>query len=93
VDTSDPEKSGRLRLLYEANPIAMIVEQAQGSASTGRARILDLTPAGLHDRVPGIFGAKDEVERLVRYHQAFDRGEGVAFEAPLFNARSLFRAG
>jgi fructose-1,6-bisphosphatase I len=93
LDTRDPAKSGRLRLLHEANPIAMIVEQAQGSASTGRARILDLTPAGLHDRVPGIFGAKDEVERLVRYHQAFDRGEGVAFEAPLFNARSLFRAG
>lgn len=93
ADTSDPAKTGRLRLLYEAGPIAMIVEQAQGAASTGRARILERRPGTLHERVPGIFGAREEVERLARYHEGFDRGEGVAFEAPLFNARSLFRAG
>jgi fructose-1,6-bisphosphatase I len=93
LDTSDASRSGRLRLLYEANPIAMIVEQADGSASTGRARILERTPIALHERVPMIFGARDEVARLVRYHETYDRGEGLSFETPLFNARSLFRAG
>jgi len=92
LDTSDASKSGRLHLLYEANPIAMIVEQADGAASTGRGRVLDAVPTRLHERVPLIFGAKDEVARLDRYHDAFDRGEGFTFETPLFNARSLFRA-
>jgi len=93
VDTSDPLKRGPLPLLCEANPIAMIVEQAQGVASTGRARILERLPGDLNERVPGIFGAKDEVERLVRYHEAHDRGDTIAFEEPLFKTRSLFRAG
>jgi fructose-1,6-bisphosphatase I len=93
LDASDASKPGKLHLLYEANPIAMIVEQADGAASTGRARILDEKPGGLHERVPVVFGAQDEVERLVRYHASFDRGEGFAFQTPLFNSRSLFRAG
>ena len=93
LDVRDAAKSGRLRLLYEAAPIAMIVEQAKGAASTGRTRILERTPASLHEGVAGIFGAQDEVARLVRYHEAFDRGEDFTFETPLFNARSLFRAG
>ena len=90
-DTKDPAKPGRLRLLYEANPMAMIVEQAGGAASTGRERILDLAPQGIHQRVPVILGSRHEVERLVGYHQAYDRGEPLVFETPLFNARSLFR--
>jgi fructose-1,6-bisphosphatase I len=90
-DTKDPVKPGRLRLLYEANPIAMIVEQAGGGASTGRQRILDLEPSDIHQRVPVILGSRHEVERLVRYHEAYDRGEELVFSTPLFNPRSLFR--
>jgi fructose-1,6-bisphosphatase I len=90
-DPRDEAHPGALRLLHQANPIAMIVEQADGAASTGRARILDMIPAGLNERVPFIFGARDEVERLVRYHEEFDRGESFTFETPLFNTRSLFR--
>jgi fructose-1,6-bisphosphatase I len=92
IDTSDPGHNGTLNLLCEANPIAMIVEQAGGAASTGRKRILECEPQRLHERVSGIFGDPDEIAKLVAYHEAFDRGEGFTFETPLFNARSLFRA-
>jgi len=92
-DTSDPAKQGRLHCLYEANPMAMIVEQAGGAASTGRERILDIVPQSLQMRVPAVFGSRTEVERLVRYHESHDRGEELVFETPLFNARSLFRTG
>ena len=57
-DTKDPDKPGRLRLLYEANPMAMIVEQAGGRASTGRTRLLDVEPPELHQRVPVILGSR-----------------------------------
>ncbi|MGI9247095.1 MAG: class 1 fructose-bisphosphatase, partial [Steroidobacteraceae bacterium] len=67
-DTRDPEKPGRLRLMYEANPIAFLVEQAGGAASTGRQRMLELLPHQLHQRVPVILGSRNEVERIVRYH-------------------------
>jgi fructose-1,6-bisphosphatase I len=90
-DTKDPAKAGRLRLLYEANPMAMIVEQAGGLATTGRGRILEVEPEDLHQRVPVILGSREEVERLIRYHGEYDRGEDLAFEAPLFRERSLFR--
>jgi fructose-1,6-bisphosphatase len=90
-DTKDPAKPGRLRLLYEANPMAMLIEQAGGAASTGRGRILEVAPASLHQRVPVILGSKSEVERLERYHGEHDRGE-VAFSSPLFQERSLLRA-
>jgi len=90
-DTKDPGKPGRLRLMYEASPMAMIVEQAGGAASTGRERLLDLRPGSLHQRVPVILGSRHEVERLTRYHGEHDRGEDQPFAAPLFNARSLFR--
>ncbi len=89
--TKDPAQRGRLRHIYEANPIAFIVEQAGGAASTGRERILDMVPSELHARVPVILGSRDEVERLQRYHEAYDRGEELEFETPLFNTRSLFR--
>jgi len=68
-DLRDPSKAGRLRLLYEANPMAFIVEQAGGACSTGRQRILELIPTSLHQRVPLILGSKHEVERVVSYHQ------------------------
>ena len=90
-DTKDPSKPGRLRLMYEANPMAMLVEQAGGAASTGRGRILELAPADIHQRVPVILGSRSEVERLVRYHAEYDAGEDAPFKTPLFNARSLFR--
>lgn len=61
-------KAGKLRLLYEANPMSFIMEQAGGSASTGTERILDLTPESLHQRVPVIMGSSEEVIRVVSYH-------------------------
>lgn len=68
-DLRDPSKPGRLRLMYEANPMAFIIEQAGGLCSTGRERIMDLKPEGIHQRVPLILGSKNEVERLFQYHQ------------------------
>ncbi|KQW34687.1 class 1 fructose-bisphosphatase [Rhizobacter sp. Root404] len=91
-DTKDASKPGRLRLLYEANPIAMLIEQAGGAASTGRARLLDVQPEGLHQRVPVILGSREEVERIDRYHAEFDAGTDRPFASPLFNERSLFGA-
>jgi fructose-1,6-bisphosphatase I len=91
-DTKDLKKPGRLRLMYEANPMAMIVEQAGGAASTGRERMMEVTPTGIHQRVPVILGSRQEVERLVAYHAEHDKGLSSVFETPLFNARSLFRA-
>ena len=91
-DTRDPSKPGRLRLLYEASPMAMIVENAGGLAITGRERILDMQPCDIHQRVPVILGSREEVELLQRYHQEADDGEDAVFENPLFNTRSLFRA-
>ncbi|MBL8516167.1 MAG: class 1 fructose-bisphosphatase [Betaproteobacteria bacterium] len=69
-DLKDPKKPGRLRLMYEANPMAFIVEQAGGAASTGRERILDLQPTELHQRVAVVLGSKNEVERVASYHSA-----------------------
>jgi len=91
-DSKDPTKPGRLRLMYEANPMAMIMEQAGGAASTGRGRILDIAPEGIHQRVPVILGSRNEVERLARYHTEYDAGEDAPFKTPLFNSRSLFRS-
>ncbi len=71
-DHKDPTKEGRLRLLYEANPIGFIVEQAGGLCSTGRERIMELEPNEIHQRVPVILGAKNEVNRIISYHKEFD---------------------
>jgi fructose-1,6-bisphosphatase I/sedoheptulose-1,7-bisphosphatase len=92
-DTRDAGKPGRLRLLYEANPMALIVEQAGGAASTGRQRILEVQPSSLHQRVPVILGSRNEVERLAHYHQEHEDGVDQPFSSPLFNARSLFTHG
>ncbi len=90
-DTREPGREGRLRLMYEANPLGMVVEQAGGLASTGRARILSLQPAALHQRVPVILGSRHEVERIERYHGEHDQGTDQPFMSPLFNQRSLYR--
>jgi fructose-1,6-bisphosphatase len=89
-DSKTPSKAGRARLLYEANPMAMIVEQAGGAASWGRGRILDLVPADLHQRVPLILGCRSEVERIERYHLEHDQGLDRIYSSPLFKERSLF---
>jgi len=90
-DTKKPARPGRLRLLYEASPMAFIVEQAGGAASTGTERLLEVVPCELHQRVPVILGSRSEVERLVRYHAEHARGEDRQYTSPLFHARSLFR--
>ncbi|MBT9612345.1 MAG: class 1 fructose-bisphosphatase [Burkholderiales bacterium] len=69
LDSKLKQQGGKLRLLYEANPMGMIVEQAGGVAWTGYERILDIEPTGLHQRVPVILGSKNEVETVVSYHQ------------------------
>ena len=68
-DTKDPTKAGKLRLMYEANPMAFIVEQAGGLASTGRERIMEIQPSNLHQRVPVILGSSNEVTRVIDYHK------------------------
>jgi fructose-1,6-bisphosphatase len=90
-DTKDLSKPGRLRLLYEANPMGFIVEQAGGMISTGRECILDIVPQSLHQRIPVILGSKEEVERLNQYHYDYDSGKLTEFDSPLFSTRSLFR--
>ena len=72
-DTKDPKKPGKLRLLYEANPLAFLVEQAGGRASTGRGRLMAVQPTSLHQRIPVILGAADEVDRLEQYHGEVDQ--------------------
>ncbi len=67
-DKREPGKAGKLRLMYEANPMAMLVEQAGGAATNGQIRILDVQPEKLHQRVSVILGSKNEVERVTRYH-------------------------
>ena len=68
MDAKTRAKGGKLRLMYEANPMAFLIEQAGGTASTGYQRILDIEPERLHQRVPVILGSKNEVERVVGYH-------------------------
>jgi len=89
-DTKDPSKPGRLRLMYEANPMAMLIEQAGGRCSTGRERMLDVQPGKIHQRIPVILGSREEVDRLDRYHHEHDSGQDRPYRSPLFNTRSLF---
>jgi fructose-1,6-bisphosphatase I len=88
-DLRDGYHNGRLRLVYEANPIAWLMEQAGAAASTGTERVLDILPAAVHQRVPFLFGSRDEVARLDRYHlDPYPIGE----RSPLFGRRGLFRS-
>ncbi|MFC5480017.1 class 1 fructose-bisphosphatase [Massilia suwonensis] len=68
ADMRDPSQPGKLRLMYEANPMAMIVEQAGGAATDGTQRIMEIQPSKLHQRVPVFLGSKEEVELVTRYH-------------------------
>ena len=68
-DKREPEKAGKLRLMYEANPMSWLVEQAGGAATNGKQRILDIRPGKLHERVSVVLGSKNEVERITAYHQ------------------------
>ncbi|MCE1238710.1 MAG: class 1 fructose-bisphosphatase [Azonexaceae bacterium] len=68
MDEKVRSKGGKLRLMYEANPMAFLVEQAGGAATTGRQRIMELTPQDLHQRVPVILGSRNEVARVTGYH-------------------------
>jgi fructose-1,6-bisphosphatase I len=67
-DAREPAKAGKLRLMYEANPMAYLVEQAGGMATDGRRRILDIPPGKLHERVAVVLGSKNEVQRVTQYH-------------------------
>jgi fructose-1,6-bisphosphatase I len=88
ADARPGYEDGRIRLVYEANPVALLCEQAGGAATNGIVPILDLEPAGLHQRVPLVFGSRTKVERVRRYllepQTAHER-------QPLFAARGLFR--
>jgi fructose-1,6-bisphosphatase I len=81
-------REGRLRLLYEANPLALVVEQAGGMATDGVRRILDITPTAVHQRIPLVFGSAALVERVSRYHAD---PQYSAERAPLFGKRGLMR--
>jgi fructose-1,6-bisphosphatase I/sedoheptulose-1,7-bisphosphatase len=87
-DTKDPAKPGRLRLLYEANPVGFLMEQAGGRASTGREPILQVQPTSLHQRIGLVFGSRNEVERIERYHR---EPAPLKDDSPLFGERTLFR--
>ncbi|MEZ5729963.1 MAG: class 1 fructose-bisphosphatase [Burkholderiaceae bacterium] len=88
-DTKDPKKKGRLRLLYECNPIGFLIEQAGGRASTGSVPVLGVKPESIHERMGFVFGSRAEVERIERYHA--EDGTRGGPDTPLFNARGLFR--
>ena len=89
-DTKDAMREGRLRLLYEVNPIAVLIEQAGGLATTGRTRVLDVEPTSLHQRIGFIFGCREEVERIGRYHEEPDDADAATH--PLYGLRGLYRA-
>jgi fructose-1,6-bisphosphatase I len=81
-------RNGRLRLIYEANPIAWVVEQAGGAATTGHDRVLEVRPTSLHERTPLIAGSRSEVEHVLRLHDGrLSKGE----RSPLFSRRGLLR--
>jgi fructose-1,6-bisphosphatase I len=74
-DQREPHKPGKLRLMYEANPMGWLVEQAGGAVTNGKQRILDIEPTQLHERVSVILGSKNEVERVTAYHREADQAK------------------
>lgn len=88
-DDREGYRDGRLRLVYEANAIAFLIEQAGGAATNGTEAILDIEPGELHQRTALVFGSTDHVERVARYLTQVDADAG---DHPLFGERSLFRA-
>lgn len=87
-DDRTTARSGKLRLLYEANPIGFLIEQAGGRASTGDRPVLQVQPRSLHERTGFVFGSRTEVERIEEYHRDHN---GRPYDAPLFGVRGLFR--
>ena len=87
-DAREGYQNGRLRLVYEVNPVAFLIEQAGGKAFDGRERVLDIKPSSVHCRAPIIFGSADEVDRVARYKA--EPGSVLA-RAPLFHRRGLLR--
>lgn len=86
-DTRDPGMPGRLRLLFETNPLAFLLEQAGGLASDGRGRVLEVMPKSIQQRSAFVFGSAEEVTRIEHYHRE-DQVE--TYRSPLFGARGLF---
>ena len=78
-DKREPDKAGKLRLMYEANPMSWLVEQAGGASTNGKQRIMDLQPGKLHERVSVVLGSKNEVERVTAYHHkaSIDQSAGL----------------
>lgn len=89
-DSKKPLKAGRLRLMYELNPMSMLVEQAGGKSSTGDKRVLDIVPESVHQRAPIVIGTAQEVNLVERYTQAYMAGDVQKGFSPLFGERSLF---
>ncbi|MGO9546144.1 MAG: class 1 fructose-bisphosphatase [Rhodomicrobium sp.] len=87
-DIREGYTKGRLRLLYEVNPIAMLAEQAGGACTTGTERVLDIVPGSMHQRVPVVFGSKSEVEEIAHYYRD---PHSLGGRSPLFGQRGLFR--
>jgi len=88
-DAREGYTQGRLRLIYEGNPVAFLMEQAGGAASTGQMRILDVEPTGIHQRIPLIFGSAEEV--AIAEH-CLSKDADTAEHSPLFGRRGLFRS-
>jgi fructose-1,6-bisphosphatase I len=74
-DKREPHKAGKLRLMYEANPMSWLIEQAGGASTNCRERIMDIQPTELHQRVSVVLGSKNEVERVTRYHLEADQNK------------------
>jgi fructose-1,6-bisphosphatase I/sedoheptulose-1,7-bisphosphatase len=87
-DSRHADLRGRLRLLYEANPIGLVIEQAGGRASTGRQPVLNVQPIALHQRIGFVFGSREEVDRIERHHHDPQAAE---LPFPLFHEHGLFR--
>ena len=79
--------------MYEANPMALIIERAGGLATTGRDDLLSVNPSTYHQRASVIIGAADEVSRIKKYYLQYDKGEDKEFTSPLFKNRTLFSEG
>jgi fructose-1,6-bisphosphatase I len=69
IDSKTKKNGGKLRLMYEANPMAMIMEQAGGLATKGKTRVMDVMPSRIHQRIPVMMGSRNEVERIISYHK------------------------
>lgn len=77
LDKKDPKKPAKLRLMYEGNPMSMLIEQAGGQSTTARERMLDIQPEALHQRVPVVLGSSEEVARIAQLHAEFDTSVGA----------------